>query len=171
MNTFLKNYLTKASYCLATGLLISTAYISTASAATLTNNLAVSANVAPNCTVITPSALAFGAYTGTTNLDVATTIAVTCVNLTPYTIALNAGTGSGATTATRKLTSGANTLNYAIFSNPTRTANWGNTIGTDTVAGTGNGSSQIIQVYGRIPSGQTLNVGSYTDTVVATIDF
>ncbi len=170
MNTFLKNYLTKASYCLATGLLISTAYISTASAATLTNNLAVSANVAPNCTVITPSALAFGAYTGA-QLDAATTIAVTCVNLTPYTIALNAGTGSGATTALRKLTSGANTLNYTINRDVARTQTWGSTIGTDTVAGTGSGSSQTIQVYGRIPGSQTLNVGSYTDTVVATIDF
>ena len=58
-----------------------------------------------------------------------------------------------------------------MFRDAGRTQNWGNTVGTDTLAGTGNGSSQTLTVYGRLPGSQTLNVGSYTDTVVATIDF
>jgi spore coat protein U-like protein len=170
MSTYIKNNLTKACYCIATGLIIGTTYVSMASAATLTGNLSVSASVAASCSIINPGTLAFGAYTGS-QIDVTATIAVTCVNLTPYNVGLNAGNGVGATISVRKLTSGGNTLNYSMFRDAGRTQNWGNTVGTDTLAGTGNGSSQTLTVYGRLPGSQTLNVGSYTDTVVATITF
>ena len=61
------------------------------------------------------------------------------------------GPASGATVATRKMTSGAATVNYTLYSDSGRTTVWGNTIGTDTVAGTGNGAAQTLTVYGRVP--------------------
>jgi spore coat protein U-like protein len=67
--------------------------------------------------------------------------------------------------------SGSYTLNYSLFSDSARTVNWGNTVGTDTVAGTGNGSGQSIIVYGRLPGGQALNIGTYTDTITATVTY
>ena len=40
------------------------------------------------------------------------------------------------------MTSGAATVNYALYSNAGQTTNWGRTIGADTFAGTGNGAAQ-----------------------------
>lgn len=65
---------------------------------------------------------------------------------------------------------GAN-LSYALFQDSGRSTNWGNTFGTDTVAGTGTGSAQSMTVYGRLFSGQFTTAGFYSDTVVATVDF
>jgi hypothetical protein len=47
------------------------------------------------------------------------------------------------------MTNGASTINYSLYSDSGRTAVWGNTIGTNTVAATGNGASQSYTVYGR----------------------
>ena len=62
-------------------------------------------------------------------------------------------------------------LYYAIFQNSTRTTNWGNTVGTDTRAGTGSGSAQNLTMYGRVSAGQNRRPGSYADTVIATITY
>ena len=96
---------------------------------------------------------------------------MSCTNTTPYTVALNAGTGTGATVAVRKMTSSAQTLNYSLYQDNARGTVWGQTTGTDTVAGTGNGSAQALTVYGRIPAGQLPTPGSYSDTITATISY
>jgi spore coat protein U-like protein len=62
-------------------------------------------------------------------------------------------------------------LNYELFRDSARTLNWGNTIGTDTVAGTGNGLAQTLTVYGRILGSQLVAPGAYTDTVTATLTY
>lgn len=141
--------------------------------ATTTGSLAVTGSITATC-VVNASSLAFGAYNPVlnTNLDVTGTVSVSCTNATPYNVGLDAGAGTGATVTNRKLTSGANTLTYQIYRDSARTLNWGNTAGTDTIAGTGNGSAQSITAYGRIVSGQTTAaVGSYTDTVTVTITY
>jgi len=62
-------------------------------------------------------------------------------------------------------------LAYKLFSNSGHTTNWGNTVGTDTVAGTGTGAAQSLTVYGQITAAQFVRPGSYTDTVTATITY
>jgi spore coat protein U-like protein len=62
-------------------------------------------------------------------------------------------------------------LNYAMFSNSTRTTNWGQTVGTDTVTGTGNGAAQALTVYGQVTAGQFVAPGAYTDTITATVTY
>ena len=140
-----------------------------ASAGSANANLGVSASIAATCTIST-SAVAFGAYAGT-EVDATGTVTANCINGTAWTIGLGAGNGTGATTSNRKMTAGANTLGYALFSDAGRTTNWGNNVGTDTIAGTGTGGSQNQTVYGAIPTGSLPAAGSYTDTVVATINF
>lgn len=141
-----------------------------AAAATATTNLGVSATVQATCS-ISATPLAFGTYSST-QLDGSTNLSVSCTNSTAYTIGLDAGTGTGATTATRKLTGPASaTLGYTLYSDAGRTSVWGVNVGTDTVAGTGNGSAQTIAVYGRIASGQLPTPGSYSDTVTATLTY
>ncbi len=140
-----------------------------AHAATANSSMAVSATVQATCS-ITANPLAFGTY-NSGQLDAATTLAVSCTNTTNYSVGLDAGSGSGATVATRKMANGGQTLNYAVYSDAARSALWGATVGTNTVAGTGIGASQTINVYGRIPAGQLPTPGSYTDTVTATITY
>jgi len=140
-----------------------------ANAATATASFNVTATVVATCS-ISATALAFGNYTGA-QTDNTSTISVTCTNTTPYNVLLNPGSATGATVTTRKMTNGANTLGYALYSDTGRTVNWGQTVGTDTVAGTGNGSAQTLTVYGRIAAGQLVTPGSYTDSVTATVSY
>ncbi len=141
-----------------------------AAAATATNSFGVSATVQATCTV-TASTMAFGNYTGTT-ANAASAVSVTCSNATSYNVGLSAGVASGATVNARKMTGPASgLLSYLLFSDPSRTVNWGQTVGSDTVTGTGNGALQALTVYGQTPAGQYLAPGSYTDTVIATITY
>jgi spore coat protein U-like protein len=98
-------------------------------------------------------------------------VTTTCTLAAPYNIGLNAGTGAGATVAARKMTSGANLLTYSLFQDAARLVVWGNTIGTDTVALVGTGLAVPTTVFGRIPALQNVAVGSYTDTITATVTF
>ncbi|HKF49868.1 MAG TPA: spore coat U domain-containing protein [Terracidiphilus sp.] len=130
----------------------------------------ITATVAPSCS-ISANALSFGAYTGSAALNSTSTISVTCANGSAYNVGLNAGTATGATVTTRQMMNGTKTLNYSLYSDSGRTRNWGNTVGTDTLAGTGSGAAQTLTVYGTIPSGQTPVPGSYTDTITATLTY
>jgi spore coat protein U-like protein len=129
----------------------------------------ITATVVPSCT-ITANTLSFGAYTGTA-ASATSTLSVKCSNGTPYNVGLDPGQASGATVTTRKMVKGSKTLNYSLFSDSGRTTNWGITVGTDTVAGTGTGLAQTLTVYGQVPGGQKPAAGSYADTVTATITY
>lgn len=142
--------------------------------ATASGTLTVTASVASVC-LIANGTLAFGSYdpTSATALTGSTTVTLTCTLGTPYQIGLDAGTGSGATTTTRKLTSGGNTLSYQLFRDASRTLNWGNSLGVDTLDATSSGSSlsNTITVYGRIPAGAAVPTGSYSDSVAITVTY
>ena len=107
----------------------------------------------------------------TSNVDATSTLTATCTSATPYNIGLNAGTGTGATVTTRKMTNGSTTINYSLYTNSSRTTVWGNTVGTDTVSGTGSGLGQNITVFGRVPSQTTPAPATYSDTIVATVTY
>jgi spore coat protein U-like protein len=147
-----------------------------ASAATTTTTFAVTATVATNC-LVSASPLAFGTYAqGGGNLDQTSTVNVRCSNGTPFNVGLNPGATGGATVTTRRMVNGANQLAYSLFSDAGRTTNWGDVIGTDTVAGVGAGfavgNTVALNVYGRVPdsvANQGVPAGNYTDTVTVTV--
>lgn len=137
---------------------------------TATTSFQVTAIVPTACT-LSANPLAFGNYTGAA-LNSTTTILVACSKSATYNVGLNAGTSTGATVATRSMTGPvAALLSYKLFSNAGLTANWGNTVGTDTVTGTGSGAAQSLIVYGQVPAGQLVRPGSYTDTITATLTY
>lgn len=145
-----------------------------AMAATTTGTLNINGTVIASCT-FTTTAVNFGVNIPSplaANVDATGTIVATCSNTVPYTISMNAGAGTGATMAVRKLTSGANTLNYALYTDAGRTLVWGDgTLGTSTSTVTGNALAQTTTVYGRIPTGQAPALGAYTDAVTVTLTF
>lgn len=149
-------------------------------------NLAVSATVSANCT-ITTSPLAFGTYDPvganvTTALNGTGSVSVAC---TKGATGLSVGMGNGANfSSTRRMSAGGgNVLGYGLYRPPNSTPGtactfpatqaWGTTIGTNTLALTSPTSktARTYNVCGTIPAGQDVAAGSYTDTVVATINF
>jgi spore coat protein U-like protein len=154
----------------AVALSVILAFNLSAQAATAPSSIAVSATVQATCTN-TATPLAFGTYSGVQS-DSTSIVTVTCSNTTPYTVALNAGTSPGATVTTRRMTGAVGVfLSYALFSDAGRTINWGTTVGTDTIAGTGTGAAQPLTVYGRVAAGQFPAPGAYTDTIIATVTY
>jgi spore coat protein U-like protein len=144
-----------------------------ANAATATGQFNVTLTIQSNCVVVSATDLAFGTQgVISANIDAQSTITVLCTNTTPYNIGLNVGNGAGATVAARKMTGpAAATVTYSAFRDAARTLVWGQTIGTDTVAATGNGSSQPVTVFGRVPPQTTPAAGAYSDILTVTVTF
>lgn len=145
-------------------------------AATATTTFTVTATVADSCSVAATD-LAFGSITPVDNIDFdsTSTVTVTCSNGTSYNTGLDEGSNSsGSTVSTRRMSDGGapNYLAYQLYSDSGRSTVWGKTIATDTVTGTGDGTGQVLTVYGRVPAGQqTVPTGSYSDTVTVTVTF
>jgi len=139
-----------------------------------TGQIQVSVTIVGECNVITPQPLNFGVNLSAGFNSPATATAqieVNCAANTPFTIALDQGQGTGATVATRVMQSGAEKLNYGIFSDAAHNVVWGNTVG-QTVSGIGTGVAQSIPVYGQIPVPTTApKPGAYSDTVTATLTY
>ncbi|MCF6321023.1 MAG: spore coat U domain-containing protein [Rhizobiaceae bacterium] len=131
----------------------------------------VRANVLPACTV-TANDLDFG-ITGilAANQDATNTISVNCTNLTPYSISLDGGLTGAADPTLRKLANGPEQVTYGIYQNAARSTPWGDTIGINTLGGTGTGSIQNYTAYGRVPTQITPTPGTYQDTIVVTVTY
>ena len=165
--------LTKLAVCLAFPL-CGAVLNSEAMAATATATFPVTANVIDSCTVdATP--LAFGNYNGISGavLDGVSTISPICTVGTSYVISLDCGMGSGAWVTSRKLSGpGGATLSYGIFTDVTHMTAWGDGTGVSVVrADTGTGTARPLNVYGSIPAGQSVAVGSYSDTITVTVTY
>lgn len=136
------------------------------------NEFTVNAQVVEKCTV-TASPLDFGNSGGvlTSAVPADTTLGVQCSNTTPYNVGLDAGQNSGGDINARKMVLGTHSVGYQLYKNPARTEVWGNTVGTNTVAGTGTGHTQNMSVYGTVPAQSTPPAGTYTDTVIVTVTY
>jgi spore coat protein U-like protein len=136
----------------------------------------VSLTLQANCS-IAANPLNFGTNgVLSTAINQQTTVAVTCTNTTPYNVGLDAGSVTGSSVTARLLagTSTGNTtttLGFQLYQDTGHTVIWGNTQGTNTVGGTGTGSSQPITVYGQVPAQATPKPDTYQSTVTATVYF
>ena len=148
-----------------------------AQSATTTTTFAVTATVQSTCSA-TATALAFGTYTpGAGALTNNSTISVKCTKNTPYTVSLNAGTTTGDAFTQRLMASGANTLQYNLYTTAAFTTVFGDgTGGTGTQAGTGAGvaTANTVTVYGQLldsAANQAAVPGSYSDTITVTVTY
>lgn len=141
-----------------------------ASASTAAGTMGVSMTINGACVFSSSAPVAFAAQGVLTSAVTANgSITVQCTNTLPYTVAL--GTGAGATTSARKMTSGANTVNYALYRDAGLQNNWGNVQNVDTASGIGNGAVQTLTVYGQVPAQTTPAAAAYADTVNVTITY
>ena len=141
-------------------------------AATATGTFNVQVTIAATCVVTSATNLNFGTQgVLAANVDQTSTINVTCTNTTPYNIGLDKGVNGASVTTRQMKSAGPALINYSLFSDAGRTVNWGNTVGTDTVAATGTGSAQPFTVFGRIPPQVSPVPALYTDTITVTVTF
>ena len=143
-------------------------------AQTATANLGVSATVAKNCS-ITTTTVAFGAYdpvvaNATAALDGTGSVVVTCTKGAGTRIDL--GLGANVSGTTRRMAGGTDFLTYELYQDTGRTTVWGSGAAAgQTIPVAPSRAARTFTVFGRVPAGQDVAAASYTDTVVATINF
>jgi|SaaInlStandDraft_1057018.scaffolds.fasta_scaffold02614_5 spore coat protein U-like protein len=156
---------------LGTATLIAPAY-----ATEQTANLNVSANINMSCTITTTN-LAFGNYDPiVTNLsdplNKMASVTSTCTVGSAGVITLDNGDhyDEGLGRRMAHATEAGNYLTYSVSNASYGGANWG--IGAEAVAYTGTGSAVEEDVYGSVAANQfTAEDGSYTDTIIASINY
>ncbi len=142
-------------------------------AATATKNLEVSTVVAPNCKIVI-SDLAFGAYdpleqNASRELQGAADVRMICTRDARATIVID--TGRNAVGRSRALSDGNQRVSYQLYRDSDRTQVWGSGAEGLQFVSTGYKNPQQFTVYARIPPGQEVASGTYTDVVMATVDF
>jgi spore coat protein U-like protein len=140
----------------------------TAAAAPVQTTFQVTSSVSAVCTV-TAAGMDFGAYQGKQH-DQTSSIAVTCNKGTPYQIGLDNGLHFSAPYRRLKHRTTADYLIYELYRDAGRTARWGND-DTSSVYMSGDGTAQHIDVYGRVPAGQSGPTGSYSNTTTIIVNF
>jgi len=105
------------------------------------------------------------------NADATGTLSVQCTSGASYQVGLSGGLTGAVDPTDRRMVSGSNQISYGLYQDAGRTIPWGDTIGTNTLSGTGTGASQSVTVFGRIPSQTTPPTGVYSDTIVVTITY
>jgi spore coat protein U domain-containing protein, fimbrial subunit CupE1/2/3/6 len=151
-----------------------------------TGTLTASTSVDTFCTV-GATALAFGAYdpilaNKTAALNGTASISIACVKGTSPTIAL--GLGANASGAARRMKHATKLvfLTYELFKPPSTVAGAACTFPGTVVWGSAGANlfspgaapsknSRTFNVCGTVPAGQNVEVGSYSDTVVVTVNF
>lgn len=169
-------------FALASAILIaagSAASAAPAMAGTATSDINVSATVPVNCTISTDP-IAFGNYDpivahANTNRDENGSVRTTCTSGASAVITLSQGANPAASSTNaaplRRLSNGdGGLLEYKLYSSIANETIWGNTSGTGLEV-TGTGQEVTSQIFARIPLGQNVPSGNYTDTVTATIAY
>lgn len=149
------------------GLVVALIAATTAKAAPLQTTFQVTASIPGACSAATANELAFGDYVGSQN-DQTSVITVTCTADSVYRVGLNDGANYSAPNRRMKHVTAASYLNYELYSDAVRTSRWGNDDSSD-VHMTSDGTAQGLNVYGRIPAGQSGTIGNYADTITVTV--
>lgn len=142
-------------------------------AASSSNPLEINAVVVADCQIIT-SDLAFGAYDplvehATKELDGSAQVTMLCTRSSRAVILIDSGRNPVGTY--RGLSGGTQHVSYQLYRDPGRTQVWGSVGNVLQFVSNGVAQPQQFVVYGRIPPGQEVASGVYTDVVTATVEF
>lgn len=134
------------------------------------------ATYARDCTIsVTATGVAFGNYsfTNLTATDATGNIQVSCRSGQGIDYEILLSTGGSGNYASREMTSGANKLQYNLYIDAGYSVVWGDGhSGTSKISGEFRSSqARNHSVYGRLPAGQNMPAGVYTDTIIVTINF
>ncbi len=130
----------------------------------------VTAQVQTSCQV-SASDLAFGTYDpgSATDATGTSTISVKCSLLTPYTLGLSYG--ANASGNVRQMANGTERLSYQLYQDAAGLNIFGLVSDLLGASGVGTGLTVPTTVYGKIPAGQNVAPGSYSDQITVTLDY
>ena len=128
----------------------------------------------PSTCTITSTPVNFGAYSVfsmSPNNNSGGSIIIVCTNGSggPFDVMLSTGASNGY--ASRVMKSGINTLNYNLYTSAARTAVWGDGTGGSSVMRANKGGTTTLTLFGQIPAEKDANVGTYSDSITATVNF
>lgn len=134
--------------------------------------LVVQSAVASNCRIAV-SDLSFGAYDplathAGSSLDASAILTVTCTKGITANVLMDDGSHEAA--GTRRMASGSQSLGYELYRDASRSSRWERG-DVRALKAEGVFTPTTVGVYGRIPAGQVVPAGAYSDTVTATVDF
>jgi spore coat protein U-like protein len=138
----------------------------------------VTATVIKSCSIST-TPIAFGNYdpTSATTATAQGSVSAKCTKGTAVTVALDQGlhqaTGSTGPIPARQMASGSNMLPYNIYTTSGGTTEWGNTTASEPVTqpSLSVNTALVFTTYGSLPAGADVPIGSYADTVTASLVF
>ncbi len=128
---------------------------------------------APSCTVSSVASVSFGAYdvfTTLPNNNGIGSITIRCTGGGRANIVM-LSTGQSNSYASRVMKSGANLLNYNLYTSAARNVVWGDGTGGSSTMSAAANRSTTLNIFGRIPARQDAAVGTYTDSITATVNF
>ena len=150
-------------------------------AETSSSSMTVTSNIGMNCTISTAD-IEFGAYdpivtNASLDLDAQGSVTTTCTVGSAGKVIIGQGLGDvdGSTNEAplRRMQgpSEGDYLEYQVYSNDGRSNVWTNDVATG-VTYTASGSAEVMPVYGRVEAGQTtVAEGSYSDTLLVTVNY
>jgi spore coat protein U-like protein len=132
---------------------------------------------AQSCTFTAgPTTLDFGAYDPTTAIptDSSATLTYSCSSARSRPVLIDLDAGQYGTFTTRMMALGSDRLTYNLYTTTTRNVIWGDGTGsTSEVSSVPQGQTHgaTVPIYGRVDMSQWVPAGTYTDTVVVTLNF
>ena len=169
----------KIAVCLSVAALMGSLLVPTLSLAqSKTQNMPVQAQVNANCNITTTNTMTFAGYDPSdplgANLDGTVDLGVRCTRGATVTIGIGPGGNplavAGSTRAMR-IGATANVLGYDFYHEAGRTTPWTDSgLGLVSFSPTTNAPTTIT-MYGRVPGGQDVPAGTYTDTVRVTVNY
>lgn len=109
------------------------------------------------------------------NVDGSGSVTVTCTLTValPGSFDIRLNTGSSGSFTARTLRNGGSSLNYNLYTDSGRTSIWGDGSGGSAIVTQSFSSLLFVQrtntIYARIPGGQNVPAGTYSDTIIVTV--
>lgn len=131
---------------------------------------------APKCSFVSSAPVQFGAYdvhSPSDNINGVGSIRVHCQGGGGPTFFVRLSTGLWSTSyASRRMKrDGLNYLNYNLYTSASRTLVWGDGTGPSKSMPVTSNTDTTLTIFGKIPLGQDVSIGTYVDSITATIAF
>jgi spore coat protein U-like protein len=131
-------------------------------------------SAATSCSIAVVSPVSFGVYdvfSTVPNDNGVGSLTVDCQGSGNTTFVAALGDGRGHGYAPRVMRDGEKSLNYNLYTDATRSVVWGDGSGGSQIVTFTKNKNVTMDVFGRIPAGQDVPVGTYTDNITATVTF
>ncbi|MCX7173361.1 MAG: spore coat U domain-containing protein [Proteobacteria bacterium] len=126
-----------------------------------------------NCTFASANPVNFGAYdvfAALPNNNGVGSLRISCNGGGgPFDVTLS--TGQSNNYVSRLMRSGANSLDYNLYTSAARSVVWGNGSGVSQTMHAAGNTTTTLSIFGQIPAGQDAAVGIYSDSITAIVNF